>query len=298
LIVHWPARIRDGGSLRHQYHHVVDLTPTVLELLGIEAPSVVKGVPQLPIHGTSLAYTFDAPDEPTRKQSQYYEMLGDRAMWHQGWKAVVRHTRGADFDDDRWELYHLDADYAELHDLAEQEPGRLRALIERWWASAGEFGALPLDDRGADRTATGGWRNPRRAFTYWPGMARIERWNTPNVTNRSFAIEAAVEIPPGGAEGILLAAGNRFGGYALFVQGGRLVFDYNAAHTNYTITSERPIAAGAQRLRFEFVKTGQLQGRGTLSVDGEPVGSGELARTWPINPARSSLYCGRDGGSP
>jgi arylsulfatase A-like enzyme len=305
LIVHWPARIRDGGSLRHQYHHVVDLTPTVLELLGVEAPTVVKGVPQLPIHGVSLAYTFDHPDACTRKQAQYYEMLGDRAMWDRGWKAVVRHTRGADFDADRWELYHLAEDYAEAHDLAEQEPGRLRALIERWWASAGEHGALPLDDRGADRTATGGRRDPRTTFRFRPGMARIERWNTPNVTNRSFSIEADVSMAPGAGgtptkplEGVLLAVGNRFGGYVLFVKDGCLTFEYNAGHSRYTIRSERPIADGASRLGFEFVKTGHLQGHGRLLADGEPVGAGDLRRTWPINPARSSLYCGRDGGSP
>ena len=298
LIVHWPARIKDGGSLRHQYHHVVDLAPTVLDLLGIEPPAEVKGVPQLPIHGTSLAYTFDQPDAPTRKQIQYYEMLGDRAMWHQGWKAVVRHTPGTDFDDDRWELYHLVEDYAETNDLAEADPTRLRALIERWWASAGEFGALPLDDRLSARTLTGGRPNPRRTFTYRPGMARIERWNTPNVVNRSFAVEAEVEVSPEGAEGVLLAVGNRFGGYVLFVQDGHLIFEYNAAHARYVIRSEGPIAAGAGRLRFDFEKTGRLKGRGTLSVDGASVGRGELARTWPINPARASLYCGRDGGSP
>ena len=298
LIVHWPAKIKDGGSLRHQYHHVVDLTPTVLELLDIEPPAEVKGVPQLPIHGTSLAYTFDQPDAPTRKQIQYYEMLGDRALWHRGWKAVVRHTPGTDFDDDRWELYHLADDYAETNDLAEADPARLRALIERWWASAGEFGALPLDDRLSARTLTGGRPNPRRTFTYRPGMARIERWNTPNVVNRSFAIEAEVGLPPGGAEGVLLAVGNRFGGYVLFVQDGHLIFEYNAGHARYTIRSEHRIPPDARRLRFDFEKTGRLKGRGTLSVDGASVGTGELARTWPINPARASLYCGRDGGSP
>jgi arylsulfatase len=298
LIVHWPARVRDGGSLRHQYHHVVDLAPTVLELLGLEAPAEVNGVAQLPIHGTSLAYTFDDPAAPTRKQVQYYEMLGDRALWQQGWKAVTRHAMGTDFSDDRWELYHLDADYGEAHDLAEQEPGRLRELIERWWAEAGAHGVLPLDDRESARTAASGWRNPRTVFTYLPGMARVERWNTPNVTNRSFSIEAEVEIPQGGADGVLLAVGSRFGGYALFVKDGHLTFEYNAGYTRETIRSDRPIPSAAHRLGFDFAKTGHLMGRGTLLVDGAAVGSGELTRTWPINPARAGLHCGRDGGSP
>jgi arylsulfatase len=298
LIVHWPARIGDGGSLRHQYHHVVDLTPTVLDVLGIEAPSVVNGVPQMPMQGTSLAYTFEQPEAPTRKQTQYYEMLGDRGLWHQGWKAVVRHAAGSDWDDDRWELYHLDEDYAELHDLAEQEPARLRALVERWWAEAGANNVLPLDDRGSPRTLTGGRPNPRTTYTFLPGMARIERWNTPNVTNRSFTVAADVEIPTGGAEGVLLAAGNRFGGYVLFVQDGRLQFEYNAGHTRYHVASESTLQPGAHALGLDVAKTGELRARATLLVDGVPVGSVALARTWPINPARASLFCGRDGGSP
>ncbi len=296
LIVHWPAGVQERGGLRDQYHHVVDLVPTVLELIGVEAPSDVKGVPQLPIQGTSLAYTLAERDAPTRKQTQYYEMIGDRALWHLGWKAVVLHESGEDFEADRWELYHLAEDYAELHDLAEQEPGRLRELIERWWAEAGANNVQPLDDRRWERAADG-WQNRRTQFVYRPGMARIERWNTPNVTNRSFSIEADVETPEGGAEGVLLAVGSRFGGYALYVQDGRLTFDYNAGHAVSTIRSERPIVAGRRTLGFEFAKTGQLQGRGTLLVDGVQAGVGDLERTWPINPARAGLHCGRDGGS-
>jgi arylsulfatase len=132
LIVHWPARIKERG-LRRQYHHVADLVPTVLELLRIDAPKVYNDVPQLPVHGNSLAYTFDEPDSPTRKEVQYYEMLGNRAIWHRGWKAVARHKNGTDFDRDRWELYHLDEDYGETRDLAAEQPERLRALIDRWW---------------------------------------------------------------------------------------------------------------------------------------------------------------------
>jgi arylsulfatase len=298
LIVHWPARIRDGGLLRQQYHHVVDVTPTILELLGVEAPTTVKGVPQLPIHGTSFAYTLDDPSARTRKHIQYYEMLGDRAIWRDGWKAVTRHQPGTDFDADRWELYHLDSDYAERHDLAAQQPDRLRALIDLWWAEAGRYDALPLDDRGANRTITHGWRDPRTTFTYRPGIARVERWNVPNVANRSYTIEADVEIPRGGAEGVLLAAGSRFGGYALFVKDGHLVHEYNAGHSRYVIRSERPIAIGRHAISFDFSRTGRQAGHGTLSVDGEVVGTGELPRTWPVNPARAGLHCGRDGGTP
>lgn len=298
LIVHWPARIKDGGSLRHQYHHVVDLTPTVLDVLGMDAPAEVGGIPQLPMHGASLAYTFGEPDAPTRKQTQYYEMLGDRAIWHQGWKAVTRHLPGDDFEADRWELYHLDEDYSEARDLAAEQPERLRQLIERWWAEAGAHGVLPLDDRLSDRTQTGGHPNPRRTFVYRPGMARIERWNTPNVTNRSFSIEADAEIGADGAEGVLLAVGNRFGGYTLYLKDSRLTFEYNAGDARYEVRSEETVGPGRHTLRMEFVKTGQFQGRAALLIDGTTVGSVEMPRTWAINPARSGLYCGREVGSP
>jgi arylsulfatase A-like enzyme len=298
LIVHWPARIKDGGALRHQYHHVADVAPTVLELLGVEASTTHRGVPQLPIHGTSMAYTLDAPDAPTRKQTQYYEMLGDRALWHQGWKAVARHTPGEDFERDRWELYHLDEDYAEARDLAEAHPEKLRELIERWWTEAGRYDVLPLDDRGGERTREGGRPNPRTVYTYLPGMARAERWVTPNVANRSYEIVADAEIPVGGAEGVLLSAGGRFGGYAVFVKDGRLVHEYNLGDERYVLTTERPIPAGRRALGFRFEKTGQLRGVGSLTIDGEVVARGELPRTWPINPATAALHCGREGGSP
>jgi arylsulfatase A-like enzyme len=297
LIVHWPAGIQDRGALRDQFHHVVDLTPTVLDLLGLQAPTEVRGVPQMPIEGTSLAYTFAEPAAPTQKRTQYFEMLGDRAMWHDGWKAVVKHTTGEDFDADRWELYHLAEDYGEANDLADQEPARLRALIERWWAEAGAHNILPLDDRRGERTAVGGWHDPRSTFTFRPDMARIERWNTPNVTNRSFTVQADADIPAGGAEGVVLAAGNFFGGYTLFVQGGRLHFEYNAGHTRYAVQSDRLIGAGRRALALQFAKTGHLEGTATLLIDGTAAGAVDLTGTWPINPARSSLACGRDVGA-
>jgi arylsulfatase len=298
LIVHWPARITDGGALRHQYHHVVDVVPTILEILGIDAPAEVRGVPQLPIHGTSLLYTFADASAPTRKQTQYFELIADRALWHQGWKAVTRHEPGTDFADDRWELYHLDEDYAERHDLAAQEPARLRALIELWWAEAGANNVLPLDDRESIRIVADGPPQPRRVFTYTPRLTRVERWNTPNIANRSYSIAADVDIPAEGAEGVLLAAGSRFGGYTLFIKDGRLVHEYNAGHDRYTIVSEQPVPAGTHQLRFEFARTGDRSGRGTLLLDGTPIGAGDLPRTWRINPARAGLHCGRDGGSP
>jgi arylsulfatase len=298
--VHWPARITASG-LRHQYHHVTDIVPTVLELLDLEAPSVLNDVPQMPIHGTSLAYTFEQADAPTRKEVQYFEMLGNRAIWHRGWKAVARHERGTDFDHDPWELYHLADDYAEEHDLAAEQPERLRQMIERWWAEAGKYNVLPLDDRDAGFLRAAGRPGVRTRFTYYPGMARVERQSAPNITNRSYTINADVTIPndPDNlAEGVLLAAGNRFGGYTLFVKDGRLVYEYNFGEVRYVIRSDVGIAAGPHSYRFEFSKTGRHQGRGRLLIDGATVGEGELPQTWPFVAAQAGLHCGRDDGSP
>ncbi len=297
LIVHWPARIKNTG-LRHQYHHVIDIVPTILELLGVEAPAILNDVPQLPIHGTSVAYTFDDPTVPTRKRVQYYEMLGNRAIWHRGWKAVAKHQTGADFAEDRWELYHLDGDYAESRDLAAEHPEKLRELIELWWAEAGKYDVLPLDDRDIGFLRAAGRPGARTRFTYFPGMARVERQNSPNITNRSYAIEADVEIPREGAEGVLLAAGNRFGGYVLFLKDRRLVYEYNFGDVRYVIRSDAEVMEGRSTLRFEFAKTGPHRGTGTLLIDGERVGVGELSETWPFMAAQAGLHCGRDDGSP
>ncbi len=299
LIVSWPARIRDHGGLRTQYHHVSDIVPTVLEAIGIEPPTVYAGVDQMPIHGTSMAYTFDAPDAPPRKQSQYFELLGDRGIWHRGWKAVAKHERGAEFDRDRWELYHLDDDFSECRDLADQQPEKLREMIERWWAEAGQYGVLPLDDREYERVAASVVARARKVSTYYPGMARVDRFSAPNITDRSYTITAEIEIPEGGAEGVLLASGSRFGGYALYVRQGRLVHDYAySERERATLTADTPLPTGPSTVRYAFKKTGPRRGTGTLSIDGRSVGSAEVPKTWPTFALTGGLWCGRAGGSP
>ena len=170
MIVHWPGRIRDQGGIRTQYYHVIDILPTVLACVGIEAPEVFNGVPQLPVEGTSFDYTFAEADAKSRRGVQYYEMLGHRAIWADGWKAVTRHRQGASFDDEQWALYHTDEDFSECHDLSAAQPEKLRLLIEHWWAEAGRYNVLPLDDRGIElfvqrRPSPGG---ERRWFRFLP----------------------------------------------------------------------------------------------------------------------------------
>ncbi|MFN8525317.1 MAG: sulfatase-like hydrolase/transferase [Chloroflexota bacterium] len=303
LIVHWPRGIAARGELRHQYHHVTDVVPTVLDLVGIDPPSQINGVAQMPIHGDSLAYSFGDATAPTPKETQYFEMIGDRALWHRGWKAVARHTPGTDFDDDRWELYHLDEDYGESRDLAAEQPDKLRELIERWWAEAGKHNVLPLDDRsGAPRVSWGGPVNSTTRYTYHQGMARIDRANAANTTNRSYSIEAEIEVPTGGADGVLLACGSRFGGYVLYVKDERPTFEYNyggmAVDQRYVIRSAERLGPGRHSIRFDLAKTGEHQGEGTLSVDGRAVATGTFPRTWRIPMPQGGLHCGRDDGSP
>lgn len=299
LIVHWPARIRDRGHVRTQYHHVIDVVPTVLDILGIPVPTEYRGVSQLPIHGVSLAYTFDAPDAPTRKVMQHYEILGDRALWHSGWKAVARHDKGADFDKDRWELYLTDEDFAECHDLADKHPERLRELVDRWWAEAAAYQVLPLDDREYERVAETMRARARSRYVYYPGMARVERLSAPEITDRSWSLIADVDIPAGGAEGIVLASGTRLAGYVLYVQSGRCIWEYvYSQKVRHLIRSETTLRPGRVELRYEFTRTGPCRGRGSLIVDGRQVGAIEIPQTWPVHGTTGGLYCGRDGGAP
>jgi arylsulfatase len=299
FLVHWPRRIRDGGHIRSQYHHVIDVVPTVLEILGIDAPTEYRGVPQMPIHGVSLAYTFDSPEAETRKVTQHFELLGDRALWHRGWKAVARHDKGAEFDVDRWELYRLDEDFSECHDLADKHPERLRDLIDRWWAEAGGNQVLPLDDREYERVAANVRALARSRYVYRPGMARIDRLSSPDVTDRSWSIAAEVEVPAAGAEGVILAAGTRFAGYALYVQDGRCVWEYVYSESaRHVIRSDASLPTGRVEVRYEFTRTGPRRGRGALYIDDEPAGAVEIPKTWPIHGTTGGVHCGRDGGAP
>jgi arylsulfatase A-like enzyme len=297
LILSWPGRL-GGGGVRTQYHHVIDVTPTVLEVVGTTAPTVYQGVGQLPMHGVSMAYTFDALATPTTRRVQHYELLGDRALWYDGWKAVARHAKGEAFDDDRWELYHVDEDFSECQDLAAREPQKLRELVDRWWAEAGAFEVLPLDDREYERVAANAEARARSRYVYYPGMARIDRLSAPYITDRSWSVTAEVEIAAGGAEGVLLASGSRFAGYVLYVKDGHLVYEYvYAPAVRHTIRSAAAVPTGASVLRYEFRRTGSRRGRGTLVIDGRAVGSVEIPKTWPIHGTTAGVTCGHDTGA-
>lgn len=300
LIICWPGRTNDAGGVRSQYHHVIDIVPTVLELLGIEAPETHQGVEQLPIHGVSMAYTFDRPEAPTARHTQAFELLGDRAIWHNGWKAVAKHVQGEEFDDDRWELYHLERDFSECHDLADANPTKLREMIERWWAEAARFDMLPLDDREFARAAANVAARARRTYTYDPGMSRIDRTRGPDITDRSHRIAAEVDIPSEGASGVLLTAGSRFAGYVMYLDGeGHLCYEYSfSERIRHRARAPRPVPPGRQTFEYRFTRTGPRCGTGSLWIDGVEVASVDIPKTWPVITMTGGVHCGRDGGNP
>src|SRR4030095_974986 len=228
--------------------------PTVLELLGIQQPRVVNGVDQRPMDGLSMAYSFSDAKAPSRRELQYYEMLGHRAIYYKGWEAVTMHVRGEDFDKDPWELYNVAEDFSESRNVAAQNPDKLREMIERWWSEAGKYNVLPLDDRGVIRSIEQpGLNRPRTVVTYYPGMTQVPRSNMLNFRNRSYTVTADVEIPQGGAEGVLLSLGGRFGGFSFFVEKNRLNYAYNwVGLERYSVTSAEGLPAGAGKPRFEL----------------------------------------------
>jgi len=292
LIVRWPGRITTPGAIRPQYHHVIDVAPTLLELLGIKAPETYKGVSQIPIHGTSMAYSFDQPDAPTRKDVQHFELLGDRAIWKDGWKAVARHDKGTDFDADRWELYHLDRDFSETDDRALAEPERLRALIDLWWAEAERYGVLPLDDRDLERAQAWLKAKAQSRYAYLPAMARIDRMNAPEISDRSWRALIDVEVPERDVDGVILAWGSRFGGLALYVKDGLLTFEYvYTEFASHVLRALLPV--GRSTITLDFRRTGERRARAALLLGAHEVASTEIARTWTTYGPTAGLTCGR-----
>jgi hypothetical protein len=303
LIVHWPNGITDAGGLRDQYHHVSDLLPTVLESAGVEAPEVYRGTPQQPVEGTSLRYTFDAAEEPTRKSTQYYEMLGHRGIWHDGWKAVTMHERGTPFEDDDWALYHTDTDFSECIDLAEEHPDKLRELVDRWWVEAGKYNVLPLDDRGGGELMIirrPGHGPPGNTQRYLPASPHLERSKTPDIRNRSFEIRARV-TREANDNGVIVASGARTGGYTFYVLDGRLCFSYNRIGTMFDIRSDEPLPAGDLDIAVKYRKNGEHHGTATIcvgAVDGEAcndVAAGPV-ETLPYRQTMYGMDIGRDAG--
>ncbi|MBC5767117.1 arylsulfatase [Ramlibacter albus] len=299
LIVSWRDGLKARGGVRQQFHHVIDIAPTLLDLAGIQPPQVYNGVPQMPVHGVSMRYSFEDAAAPTRRQTQYFEMFTHRAIWHDGWKAVSFHQRGNSYDQDTWELFNLDEDFSECNDLAAKHPEKLKELVGRWWAEAGRFGVLPLDDRGFPERAvkyqSHGSPRLRTRLVLYPGMARIPSGAAPLVINRSFRITARLADIAQAPQGVLVSLGDLSGGFTMYVQGGRLCFEYNHEGTPFRIESAAgAVTAQSRTLEFAFERTADYQGVGRVFVDGKQVGEGVIPRSarWFIS--WSALDVGRD----
>jgi arylsulfatase len=288
LVIHWPKGIRAKGELRHQYHHSTDIVPTILEAIGLEMPAVYRGVEQHPLSGVSMTYSFDSADAPTTKQTQYYAMLGTRGIWHEGWKASALHApisgRGR-FDEDVWELYHVDVDRSESTNLAAEHPEKLQQLRELFHTEAVANLVYPLDDRGPRELLTieRPQSEPRRnRYVYYPDATAVPESVAVNVRGRSYKIAADVVVESG-TEGVIFAHGSRFGGHTLFVKDGKLHYVYNflGIPPEQHFVSDAALTAGPHTLGVDFVREsageyGESVGTLKLYVDEQIVAEGPM----------------------
>ena len=273
-IVHWPAGVSERGVIRSQFHHVVDIAATVFDAVGVEAPEVFRGIPQIPVAGESMRSSLLGATPGPSPRVQYFEMLGHRAVIAEGWKAVTRHQPGTSFDDDVWELYHLDVDASECEDLARSRPDKLAALVDLWWSEAERHGVLPLDDRGVElfgaRFRERSTHPPSRRYRYMPPMAPLPAQSAAAIGGRSWRATASILCSEGDS-GVLYAVGNGNSGLSLFIQDDHLVFDYNCFGDHRVVESSSPVPLGSSTVgvRFERLDDG---GRITLEIDGDDVG--------------------------
>ncbi len=294
MVIHWPKGITAKGELRSQWHHVIDITPTILEAAGLPEPKSVNGTPQTPIEGVSLAYTFADPKAPSRHTTQYFEIFGNRAIYDNGWLASTVHRAAWEFkvrrplEDDIWELYDTRADFSLANDLAAKNPEKLKELQALFLKEAVKYSVLPIDDRTLERLNAALVGRPdlmagRTSLTVYQGMLGMSENVFINVKNRSHTITAEVDIPKSGAKGVLLAQAGRFGGWSFYLKDGKPTYTYNwLGLQRYTVAAKQALPAGKATIRYEFAYDGGGVGKGgtgTLFVNGKKVATGRIDRT-------------------
>jgi arylsulfatase A-like enzyme len=327
FIVSWANGIAARGEIRTQYGHAIDMVPTVLDVLGVEPPLAIGGITQSPIEGVSLASSFADADAPATHVTQYFEMIGHRSIYHDGWRAVcpwpgtsfaegkpfgspITAEQLTELDANAWELYHVAEDPAENHDVAAENRPRLIEMIAQWYVEAGRYNVLPVDGRGQQRFADERpvIALPRSRYVYYPDTQEVSSNAAPRLLNRPHTITVLADIPEGGAEGVLVSQGGVDGGFSLYIQGGRLRYTYNyVADQEFHIVSDSDVPSGRHAFSFEFEPTAPpepLKGKGApgharLFVDGQPVGTGHLPVTIPLTMGLASgITVGADGGAP
>lgn len=326
FVISWPRGIEARGEIRDQFVHATDLVPTLLDVIGIQPPKVIGGHTQQPIEGVSFAPSFTNSKAASRAKPQYFEMFGHRGLWHDGWKAVAYHPPGTAFENDVWELYHLDKDFSETNDLAASEPERLKRMIDSWWAEAERNKVLPLDDRFGSRFTENAARfhGSRRHFVFHAGMGHVPTDVAPDVRSRSYTITAYVDIPDGRSEGVLISHGDATSGYSLYVRNGLLFHDLNIGGEHQILRSNRAVPIGQSQLSVRVRRPTRkpaplgrgiglsgyggtipkevLDSRGVSSycllINGIPCGELETNLSFVTLISWSGLDIGRDRGSP
>ena len=314
MVIHWPKSIATKGELRSQWHHVIDIAPTILEAAGLPEPKIVNGTPQTPIEGVSMVYTFADAKAPSRHTTQYFEIFGNRAIYNDGWLAGTVHRAAWELkprttlENDKWELYDTRSDFSLANDLAAKNPDKLKEMQDLFLKEAVKYSVLPIDDRTLERLNAGMVGRPdlmagRTSLTVHEGMTGMSENVFINVKNRSHTITADVEIPKGGANGVILAQAGRFGGWSFYLKDGKPTYTYNwLGLQRYTVAAKQMLPAGKATIRFEFVYDGGGVGKGgtgTLFVNGKNVATGRIEHTQCCGfSADEGADVGADDGTP
>ncbi|NBQ54008.1 MAG: arylsulfatase, partial [Proteobacteria bacterium] len=310
MILAWPSHFKDPGGIRTQFTHVIDIAPTLLALTGVKMPDAVRGVLQAPFEGTSFVQVIENAGALIEKRVQYFEMLGNRAIWVDGWKATAFHgrmpwdttTSNPDFANDKWELFNVAEDFSEVNDLAAEFPEKLAELKITFDREARRYNVYPLDDSTSARLAST-YRNffaGVEQFKYEQGDVRISEAASPPVKNRSHTISAVLEVPEGGADGVLVACGGRFGGYSVYVKNKRVHYVHNfLGQAIYGVTASEDLPFGSVAVRVEFTRTGENRGKVAIFHADKLVGEANVPQTVPKAFSIAETFdVGEDSGSP